>query len=85
MGSLSVTGRLAWPEDESTPPAPAAHEQGGRTLMPKRAEQKRREAEKSSHSETHEPWKKPGQASQDDDQQPTPNVVEQEKGKKGIR
>ena len=85
MSSLSVTGRLAWPEDESTPPAPAAHEQGGRTLMPKRAEQKRREAEKSSHLETHERWKKPGQASQDDDQQPTPNVVEQEKGKKGTR
>ena len=54
--------------------------------MPKRTEQKRREAaEDSSHSATHEPWKKPGQTSQDDDQQPTLNVVEQEKGKKGIR
>jgi len=51
----------------------------------KGAEQKGQDAEKSSHSATHEPWKKPGQTSQDEDQQPTPNVVEQEKGKKGIR
>jgi hypothetical protein len=53
--------------------------------VPKRSEQKRREAaEKASHSATHEPWKKPGQTSQDETQKPTPNVVEQEKGKKGI-
>jgi len=41
--------------------------------------------DKQSSSTTNEPWKKPGQTSQDDSQQPTPNVIEQEKGKKGIR
>jgi hypothetical protein len=50
------------------------------------SDQKRQEAhEKSSHSATDEPWKKPGQTSQDENQQPTPNVVEQEKAKKGIK
>jgi len=28
------------------------------------------------------PWKKPGQTSPDESQQPTPNVVEQEKGRR---
>jgi hypothetical protein len=38
---------------------------------------------KKSHSATDEPWKHPGQNSQDpDNQHPTPNVVEQEKQKK---
>jgi hypothetical protein len=41
--------------------------------------------DEKSNSTTNEPWKKPGQTSQDESQQPTPNVVEQEKGKKGIR
>jgi hypothetical protein len=38
-----------------------------------------------SHSATDEPWKEPGQTSQDHSQQPSPNVVEQEKQKKGIK
>jgi hypothetical protein len=38
---------------------------------------------RKSHSATDEPWKHPGQNSQDpDNQHPTPNVVEQEKQKK---
>jgi len=39
------------------------------------AEHKQQDLDKSSHSETNEPWKKPGQTSQDGSQQP--------KGKKG--
>ena len=46
-------------------------------------EQKRPDAADNSGSATHEPWKKPGQTSQDESHQPTSNVVEQEKGKKG--
>jgi hypothetical protein len=44
-----------------------------------------KDREEKSHSATDEPWKKPGQTSQDSSQQPSPNVVEEEKGKKGIR
>ena len=42
-------------------------------------------ADEKSNSTTNEPWKEPGQTSQDSSQQPTPNGVEQEKGKKSIR
>jgi hypothetical protein len=36
----------------------------------------------TSNSTTHEPWKKPGQTSQDPGIQPPRNVVEQEQRKK---
>ena len=42
------------------------------------------EKTKGSHSATHEPWKKPGQTSQDESIKPPENVVEQEKNKKDI-
>ena len=35
-------------------------------------------------SATREPWKHPGQASQDSNFQPDPDVLEKEKKKKGI-
>lgn len=42
-------------------------------------------ADEKSHSATNEPWKKPGQTAQDPaNQHPDPDVVEKEKGKKGI-
>lgn len=37
---------------------------------------------KENPSATKMPWKKPGQTSPDESQQPTPNVVEQEKSKR---
>lgn len=39
-------------------------------------------AAENSSSETNEPWKKPGQTSQNSEIQPPKNVVEQEKRKK---
>lgn len=39
------------------------------------------DSRKQSHSATHEPWKEPGQTSQDKSIQPPKNVVEQEKRK----
>jgi hypothetical protein len=39
----------------------------------------------TNNSTTDKPWKEPGQTSQDRSQQPTPNVVEQEKNKKRPR
>ena len=39
-------------------------------------------ARENSSSETHEPWKKPGQASQDPNYHVDPDVVEKEKRKK---
>lgn len=44
-----------------------------------------KDKEDTSHSATHEPWKKPGQTSQNSDIQPPKNVVEQEKQKKQDR
>jgi hypothetical protein len=41
--------------------------------------------EKGGLQETNEPWKEPGQTSQDPSIQPPPDAVEQEKNKKGIR
>lgn len=41
--------------------------------------------EEKSGSATHEPWKKPGQTSQDSSIKPPKNVVEQEKAKKDSR
>jgi len=37
---------------------------------------------KNSQSETHEPWKYPGQTSQDRNEQPDPDVLEKQKRKK---
>jgi len=41
-------------------------------------------ADETSGSATHEPWKKPGQTSQDPSQQPLPKekAIEQQKNKK---
>lgn len=41
--------------------------------------------EKQGLQETDEPWKEPGQTSQDKSIRPPPDPIEQEKNKKGIR
>ena len=39
--------------------------------------------DKDNNASTDKPWKRPGQSSQNPDERPTsPNVVEEEKGKK---
>lgn len=41
--------------------------------------------EKQGLQETDEPWKEPGQTSQDKSIRPPPDPIEQQKNKKGIR